>query len=191
MNELPDIETVRTEALRKLGRNIVNFSKIEGSLKQLLSISQVSGPLKTTSAQILERMHKRQRRPLGVLVAEFNKNILRNPEQVTPPETVDEPWFSVSLTLGSSDISHKECKQRLNTLVAERNRLIHQDLAHLDTTSVEDYSKLINLLDEQHPRLLTQLDELKWLTEGLIETIQGMRQSPEFLKLLSELEESN
>ena len=39
MDKPIDIEVVRTEALRKLGRNIVNFSKIEGTLKYLLSVS--------------------------------------------------------------------------------------------------------------------------------------------------------
>lgn len=43
MDEPIDIEVVRTEALRKLGRNIVNFSKIEGILKYLLSVSQIEG----------------------------------------------------------------------------------------------------------------------------------------------------
>jgi hypothetical protein len=43
MNEQMDIESVRTEALRKLGRNVVNFAKIEAGFKLLLSISQVEG----------------------------------------------------------------------------------------------------------------------------------------------------
>jgi hypothetical protein len=34
-----DIETVRAEALRKLGRNVVNFAKIEAGLKLLLSLN--------------------------------------------------------------------------------------------------------------------------------------------------------
>jgi hypothetical protein len=47
--------------------------------------------------------------------------------------------------------------------VVERNKLIHQDLAlPLDTSSIEDYYKLISLLDEQNPRLLAHLEELGW-----------------------------
>ncbi len=41
MDKPIDIEVVRTEALGKLGRNIVNFSKIEGILKYLLSVTQI------------------------------------------------------------------------------------------------------------------------------------------------------
>jgi hypothetical protein len=43
MNESVDIEALRAEALRKLGRNIVNFAKIEAGFKYLLSVSQLDG----------------------------------------------------------------------------------------------------------------------------------------------------
>jgi hypothetical protein len=44
MNESVDIEAVRAEALRKLGRNIVNFSKIEeADTYELLQLSKVCG----------------------------------------------------------------------------------------------------------------------------------------------------
>jgi hypothetical protein len=43
MNESVDIEAVRAEALRKLGRNIVNFSKIEAVFKYLLAVSPIRG----------------------------------------------------------------------------------------------------------------------------------------------------
>ena len=51
-------------------------------------------------------------------------------------------------------------KQKILDVVAERNKLIHQDLANLDTSSTEDYRKLIIYLDEQNPQLLNHLAEL-------------------------------
>ena len=40
--ELPDL---RNEVLRKIGRNVVNFQKMEGMLKLLNSLNCVSGSL--------------------------------------------------------------------------------------------------------------------------------------------------
>jgi hypothetical protein len=44
-----DIETIKAEALRKIGRNISNLAKIEAGLKYLLSISSFEGPAETIS----------------------------------------------------------------------------------------------------------------------------------------------
>jgi hypothetical protein len=52
MNESVDIEVLRDEALRKLGRNIVNLAKIEAAFKHLLSVSQLEGTEKTISDQL-------------------------------------------------------------------------------------------------------------------------------------------
>ena len=180
MCELIELEITRSKALRKLGRNIVNFSKIEGGFKLLLSISQVSGTTTTLSSQIITNQCRLRKQSLGKLVAEFNKDILGNTKQTVPPKKLSEPWFSVTFTVGSPE-SSKEWKQILKALVAERNQLIHYKLSHLDVSSVEDYHELIGYLDEQNPRLLAHLDDLRWMLESLSETVQEVKQFPEFL----------
>ena len=81
MNEPVDIEVVRTEALRKLGRNVVNFSKIEVAFKYLLSVSQFEGSEKTISDQLLRKQTILRKQTLGKLVREFSKNILDDASQ--------------------------------------------------------------------------------------------------------------
>ena len=182
MCELIELEMTRSEALRKLGRNIVNFSKIEGGFKLLLSLSHVSET--TLSSQILMNQRRLRKQSLGKLIDEFNKHIVNSDRQAVPPENLSEPWFSVALTVDLPEGS-KEWKQVLKALVAERNQLIHHRLSHLDVTSVEDYRELISYLDEQNPRLLAHLDDLRWMLESLSKTVQEVRQSPEFFQLLS------
>lgn len=68
--------------------------------------------------------------------------------------------------------------------MAERNRLIHQDLVFLDTSSAEDYLKLISLLDEQNPRLLAHLEEVGWIIkahEKSLKALEELFKSPDFL----------
>jgi hypothetical protein len=184
MNESVDIEVVRAEALRKLGRNVVNFSKIEAGFKHLLSVSKLEGTGKVFSEQFRRNQTRLQKQTLGKLVQEFNKNVLGDGSQSEPRTDVSEIEisFSVKITCDNPDFI-KVQKRALSNIVAERNKLIHQDLAFLDTSSVEDYRKLIRLLDEQNPRLLAQLEELRWMIESLQESLKAFEhlcQSPNF-----------
>lgn len=182
MNEPIDIEVVRTEALRKLGRNIVNFSKIEGILKYLLSVSQFEGTEEIPEQ--LRKNHARLRKQtLGTLVREFHKHVVVDASQI---ETATAS--SASEIVFYSKVSSTQARKRaLLDIVVERNKLIHQDLALLDISCVEDYRTLIGLLDEQNPRLLAHLEELGWILKSMSENWQVLGdflKSPEFLQYI-------
>jgi hypothetical protein len=190
MNESVDIEAVRAEALRKLGRNIVNFSKIEAAFKYLLSVSQLEGAEKTISEQLRRNQTRLRKQTLGKLVQEFNKNILGtilgDASQSEPTLDFSGARISVSFKVTyNNPVFLKLQKRRLSSIVAERNKLIHQNLAFIDTSSVEDYQNLITLLDEQNPRLLAQLEELRWMIESLRESwkaFENLSKSPDFIQ---------
>jgi hypothetical protein len=178
MNEQMDIEAVRTEALKKLGRNVVNFAKIEAGFKLLLSISQVEGTPKTISDQLRKNQTRLRKQTLGSLVQEFHKNVMSDPSLEPKPDVSREKGISISFKVAYDDPDFFKLQKRAHSnIVAERNRLIHQDLALLDTSSVEDYLKLISLLDEQNPRLLAHLDELRWMIELWKECLEDFKDS--------------
>jgi hypothetical protein len=186
MNESVDIEAVRAEALRKLGRNIVNFSKIEAGFKYLLSVSQLEGTGKTISDQLRRNQTRLRKQTLGKLVQEFNKNILGDASESEPTPDCSGAVISISfkVTYNNPDFL-KIQKRALASIVAERNKLIHQNLAFLDTSSIEDCHNLITFLDEQNPRLLAQLEELRWMIENLRESLKAFKdlsKSPEFIQ---------
>lgn len=179
-----DIETIRAEALRKLGRNIVNFSKIEAVLKYLLSVSQFEGTRETVSEQFYRNHDEHRKETLGKLVQKFHKNVLVDGSQVEVTATSSNSEFSVYFQVAYSDQHYlKSQKRALSDMVAERNKLIHQDLALLDTSCIEDYRKLISLLDEQNPRLLAHLEELGWMIKAMGDSLKTLSKSPEFLEL--------
>lgn len=195
MYEPVDIEVVRAEALRKLGRNVVNLSKIEAGFKYLILVSKFQGNEKTTSEQLSRNQTRLQKQTLGKLVQEFNKNVLGDSSQSEP--TTDFPGTGIShsfrITYNNPD-SVKAQKRALSNIVAERNKLIHQDLALLDTSSVEDYRKLISLLDEQNSRLIAQLEELIWIIESLQKgwkVFEDLFKSPEFLQYIQSSQADN
>lgn len=183
-----DIENVQSEALRKLGRNIVNFSKIEAVLKYLLSISQIEGTEETIPKHLSRTQARLRKQTLGRLVQEFHKNVVVDVSQVeTTTDSSDSEFaFYVKVTCNNPNFL-KAQKRALSDIVVERNKLIHQDLAFLDTSGAEDYHKLISLLDEQNPRLLAHLEELGWIIKSVSnawKTIDDLLQSPEFLQYM-------
>lgn len=186
MNESVDIEAVRAEALRKLGRNIVNFSKIEAAFKYLLSVSQLEGSGRKISDELRRNQTRLRKQTLGKLVEEFNKNILADASQTEPTQDLSGAGISLSFKVTYNNPEFlKVQKRELARIVAERNKLIHQNLAFIDTSSVEDYHNLITLLDEQNPWLLDQLEELRWMIESLRESLkafENLSKSPDFLQ---------
>jgi hypothetical protein len=180
MDEPIDIEVVRTEALRKLGRNIVNFSKIEGVLKYLLSVTQIDGLSTSTRNRFVDNYERFRKHTLGTLVGKLHDTVLGDDSQSKPQLDSSELGMSLSfkVTYGDSDFLNAQ-KQALSDIVLERNKLIHEYLAPLDTSSIEDYYKLISLLDEQNPRLLAHLEELGWMLTSFIE---GLKDLQSFIK---------
>jgi len=188
MDEPIDIEVVRTEALRKLGRNIVNFSKIEGVLKYLLSVTQIDGLSTSTRNRFVDNYERFRKHTLGTLVGKLHDTVLGDDSQSKPQLDSSELGMSLSfkVTYGDSDFLNAQ-KQALSDIVLERNKFIHEYLAPLDTSSIEDYYKLISLLDEQNPRLLAHLEELGWMLTSFIEGLKDLQsfiKSPDFYQFI-------
>ncbi|MCZ8222689.1 MAG: hypothetical protein O9324_01675 [Microcystis sp. LE19-84.1B] len=184
MDKAIDIEVVRTEALRKLGRNIVNFSKIEDILKYLLSVTQIQGLSTSTRNQFVDNHERFRKHTLGKLVQKLHDTVLVDDIQSEAQLDSSELGMSLSFKVSYSDSDFLTAqKQALSIIVLERNKLIHQDLALLDTSSIEDYYKLISFLDEQNPRLLAHLEELGWMLTSFIEGLKDLQsfiKSPDF-----------
>jgi len=192
MDESIDIELVRTEALRKLGRNIVNFSKIEGVLKYLLSVSQIKGLSTSTHNQLVSNQKRFSKQTLGKLVEELHKNVIVDDSKSKPQLKSSDSEISLLFQINYSDSNFlKVQKKALSDIVRERNKLIHQDLALLDTSSIDDYHNLISLLDEQNPRLLAHLENLGWMLTSFIEgikDIQAFTKSPDFYEFINSIQ---
>ena len=122
MNGSSDLKAVSTEALRKLGRNILNFSKIEAGFKLLLSVSRIEGTTTTIRDNIKAKQVKLHKQTLGALVTEFNRSILCDVEKPEPPAQLTKPCLSLSFNVTSTHSD--EWQQTLRTLVEERNSLI-------------------------------------------------------------------
>ena len=179
------IETVRSEALRKIGRNVVNFQKIEACLKFLVAVCGTAGTRTTLLDNTREEAARVHRESLGNLATSFNRRVIDGKDNPVAPEDLTEVWMSTSLKVDGDADSNSKWKRALRTLVAERNSLIHRDLVRFDYDSVASCRELIELLDAQNPRILEQLSALRVLIDVFRENVaelQAWVDSDEFLR---------
>ncbi|ACV27303.1 hypothetical protein [Kangiella koreensis] len=189
MTSLDNKDNLRDEALRKIGRNVVNFQKIEALLKVLVLYSSVDS--QTRDNEVTHSFNEKliQNRPLGEVVSKFLKNLIDN--RVAENEELHSSELQIStrfyLDMDAEDVAKE--KIELKRLVSERNQLIHKDLASIDFNCVKSCRKLISELDEQNSRVLDKLHQLK----DIWETFNQMKnelltyfQSDEFLAVFIE-----
>jgi hypothetical protein len=155
-----ELGDLRDCALRKVGRNVVNFQKVEACLKFLIAVSDVETSHDASGTVQAKRSAKTRRVPFGQLIDMFHRNVYGADHE--PNGAADETQTVITTTfrLQSDSADVKRQKRVLSALVAERNRLIHQDLAGFDHNSIEACQNLIDILDEQNARILEQLSSL-------------------------------
>lgn len=176
---------LRNVVFRKIGRNLVNFQKLELALKFIIVRSDLRGYASEAAKVLRDKEKVVDRKALGWLVQDFFKTIYSNHScDDGPADERDEAWMSISLRLESNEDSIRDRKRQLRELVEERNLLVHRLLPDFDPESAES-EKLICRLDEQVDRMEPHYESLR----GIIGNMQAAQQ--EILKLLeAELRES-
>jgi hypothetical protein len=185
MTNSSELADLRNDVLRKIGRNVVNFQKMEGMLKLLNSQQALSGNL-SDIAKVADKASKSvAKQPMGRLADAFVRSIYasidgdadlqRDPQEIS---------ISFSMRVESDAELVKERKKALSSVVAERNRLIHQWLAAFDPNSIESCNELALALDEQHARIWPEYEILRSMVQALREHHDELRRylaSDEFL----------
>jgi len=161
----------KDEALRKIGRNVVNFQKMEAMLKKLIVHGNYNGPIKELKTILEEKTKSVDRKSMGVLAEQFVKNMyFEGSSSDYFPDDTNEPWISVSFKIEGDKKSISEQRRILSLIVSERNKLIHQMLMHFKPNSIESCQNLIRELDKQNDKidpLYKYLQEIgKTLSEG-------------------------
>lgn len=148
---------IRDAALRAVGRNLVNFQKLEHCLKALVRTESLAGPMSTLNGKVAARVSKTSQYTLGRAVQEWLR--ISTPHETASPQTQDlfEPWISVSLELPIDSERLASHSKALEALASERNDLVHLKLAHFNFESAAECTDLVAVLDRQNQRILEQL----------------------------------
>lgn len=148
------------ELFQRIGRNLVNFQKIEGMLKFLLAFGRISGPISELAAIRDSQIIRLSATTLGGLVGKLSDAFLSdasNPDEI--PDDAKEPWLQIRVSFESAEES-LELRRGLEALVVERNELAHHLLSKWDTKSVEATRRLSDELDTQRERLIPVFNRL-------------------------------
>ena len=158
-------DDLRNEALRKIGRNIVNLQKMERALKLLVVQSDLSGYISELKGRYQSRLAYVERLSMGKL-ADHIIDILYSAadENAGAPDDLKEAWVSVGFRIEGRMDRKKATKKALSLVVKERNRLVHRMLGEFDSASVESCRALIALLDQQQERIDPHFERIMgWL----------------------------
>jgi hypothetical protein len=160
---------IRDAALRAIGRNLVNFQKLEHCLKALVRTESLAGPMSTLNGKAATRVSKTSQYTLGRAVQEWLR--ISTPDQTASPQTQDlfEPWISVSLELPIDSEGLASHTKALEALASERNDLVHLKLARFNFESEAECQELVAALDRQNQRILEQLAFLSSAIVALLE----------------------
>ncbi len=174
-----DLIKIRDEVFRKIGRNLLNFQKIELMLKHIITNGRMSGYISEIKANQEQRSAAVHKQTMGNLVGQFVENTLLDHEEASQaPIDLKEPYFSFSFTVNADADFFNSKRQALKFLVDDRNDLIHHLLPRFNGNSIESCLETERYLDQQRERLIPEYEHLKELIESLEE---GKKVHAEFL----------
>lgn len=168
----PDLDGLRNEVLRKIGRNVVLFQQLEVMLKLLVTHGGFSGYAR--DLEDIKKQHKAKvmKQTLGQVAGQFLENTYGE-----YPETDDElpelkekgGHISFSFRIESDEDYYLKTKENLTKIVKERNDLIHNFLLNFNLDKIERLREAEHYLDIQREALLPEHDKVKQYLQALDE----------------------
>lgn len=169
MSATSDQSEIADEALRKIGRNVVNFQKMEGMLKVLVAGADFSGPIDEIQSIVEKKRKATSKKPMGQLSDEFIKSIYSESDLEESPQDSNKTWISFSFRVENGEKLVPGLRKTHRFIVSERNRLIHKMLTDFDASSTDSCKQLISELDVQADRLRPEYDNLVGLLKNFFE----------------------
>lgn len=167
MDSKTELEQLRDEVFRKIGRNVVNFQRIEGMLKFLLTVARTEGPLSQLPEITEQRRKLIDRDTLGKLVRAFHDSACTDPDSdPAAPANLSEIWVRTHISLDDSVFLINE-ESTLRRLADERNELIHHLVLRWDFGSPANLREASTYLDGQRARVIPAFEQLRGLVNGV------------------------
>ena len=165
-----DLIKMQDKVFGKIGRNLLNFQKIELMLKYLITNGRMSGYMSEFTANQERRAAAIHKQTMGQLVGQFIENTFQEPEESHQTSIeAKEPHFSFSFMVKTDSDFYESKRQALKSLVNDRNDLIHHLLPRFNPNSVESCLEIEQYLDQQRERLVPEYDHLKSLIDNFEE----------------------
>lgn len=157
-----DLNIMRDEVFRKIGKILLSFQKIEYMLKHLVANGRVSGYASDIMQTLEGKAAAVHKNTMGTLVKDFVGNTFqKSDESPDPPAELIEPYLSISYSIDADEEFFESKRQALKSLVDDRNELIHHLLPRFNEDSLESCLEINDYLDCMQERLIPEYDFLK------------------------------
>ncbi|CAK8719106.1 MAG: hypothetical protein CDV28_1452 [Candidatus Electronema aureum] len=166
MMEFPvELEPIKNEVQRKIGRNLILFQQIEHIIKWLLARAKIEGYSSEFQTSFDRQKKAIHQRTLGQLICNYVEEMKPKADVEGAEESHDrlkKCYLKVETWLESDDPAYFERKKEsLQALKNERNELVHHLLPRLNPLSLESWKEVEKHLDLQREKILPELDELQ------------------------------
>ena len=172
MSSTVDIQELRNEVLRKLGRNLLVFQHIESLLKFFVSSGSVSANLGEFMSTLSYQQESVRKKMMGQLIDPLMSVLYERKVNVEVGQDLQEVQISVSMGLDSDSESVERHRESLEFVIQSRNELVHHFFPRVQSGSIEDWLAAGLYLDEQRKLVLPELEFLAGVARALSEGLR-------------------
>ena len=180
MSMSPELTAARNLAYQGVGRNLLQFQRLELLLKYLLGRHQGYYTIETMVDEMKRREEAQERKTLGLLAGDLFEKVILKPasDDFLPADDAKEGQFSHRFGIRIAEEVHQEWQSRLKDLVDERNRLVHLSLLNWDLDTIEGCQAVVAELDEQRGRIVAEFERVKryyeFFTQSMKQVLEEM-----------------
>ena len=163
----PNRPSYTTDALYAIGRNVVNFQRLEQMLKRVALAAPISASVSALESVIEARKAKTERLTFGSAVKKWieSTNHTTNQQPALDSDTEITISFGFEFTRSTEDLD--QLSAELEWLAQERNALIHLNLAQVNLDNEAECIALCNQLNAQNDRMTRPIEILGSILTGL------------------------
>ena len=143
------------DALYNIGRNVVNFQRLEQTLKQLALFAPICATPSRLQSEVEKQRARAERLTLGGAVRKWIESEFHTTEPKQVPRLDQQIIISFGFALpGRGPEYFDQLSRELESLAQERNCLIHLDLARLNFEDEAECNALSIRLNAQNDRII-------------------------------------
>lgn len=164
------LEEIQNEVLRKIGRNVLNFQRLEAMLKASIAHSSVQSHPRDLKNALQKKERAVSMKTMGNLVGDYVRSVYEPGNQEHASANNEGTlWLSYSFKIEADEEHVVERTASLARLVEERNKLIHQMLAAYDASTIIGCENMVKTLDEQHEMLVSEYEQVRETYNSMID----------------------
>ena len=143
------------DALYAIGRNVVNFQRLEQILKRLALFAPICATPSRLQSEVEKQRAMVERLTLGGAVKKWIESEYHHPTKpIQPSQPDDQVMISFGFAIPMPPKYLDQLSGELESLAQERNSLIHLDLAQMNFEDEAECTALSTRLNAQNERII-------------------------------------